>query len=139
MGLELSQLHNLRTTPLAAIPIGHLPAPVAVHIGCPLAIAYLSCQSLLHILKAHPDIELMEMLCLPEMVKNGLWVADGKRTAAVIYVHPETGRQYKSAIKAAGEGYETYLGTFHRIKRRQRETILRRGEVLVRGSAGGPL
>lgn len=137
MGLELSQLYNLRATPLAAISIGYLPNEVALHIKCPLAIAYLSSHSLNHILDAHPDVTMLDMLCLPEMVRHGLWIADGKKTAAVIYVHPETGVQYKGAIKSAGGGYESYICTFHRLKRRQRDSLLRRGPVLVRGVAGG--
>ncbi|TIR25112.1 MAG: hypothetical protein E5X34_10510 [Mesorhizobium sp.] len=131
MGLELSQLHNLLLTPLAAISIGHLPPAVSAYLKCPLGIAYLSSFSLTHILRKHPDVSMMDMLCLPAMIKSGLWVADKRGCACVFYVHPETAKQYKSAIKAAGGGYETYISTFHRCNDRQRQSIVSRGGILV--------
>lgn len=131
MGLELSQLHNLLANRQAAIQIEYLPAPVAKYLGCPLGIAYLSSISLHHILKEHPDVQLLDMLCLPMMVKHGQWVADRPGSACVLYRHPETGLGYKSALKATAGGYETYLSTFHRCEGKQRKSILKRGELLT--------
>lgn len=96
-----------------------------------MGIAYLSCSSLHHILQKHPDIRMLDMLCLPQMIKHGKWIGDRAKEACVIYDHPETGTRYKSAIKAVGEGYETYLSTFHRLDERQHKSILKRGNVIA--------
>lgn len=74
---------------------------------------------------------MFDMLCLPEMIQQGLWIGEKDRSACVLHFHPETGRQYKGAIKAAAEGYETYITAFHRVKARQRKSILKRGAILT--------
>ncbi len=101
-----------------------------------MGIAYLSCKSLHHILTDHPDITMFDLLCLPEMIKRGLWIADRKKSACVIYKHSEGGLRYKSALKVVGDGYETYISTFHRVvDERQLKSIMKRGRVLAgRGS-----
>jgi hypothetical protein len=105
MGLELSQLHNLLASRRGNIHVEYLPDHVARHLGAPLGIAYLSSESLKHILKKHPDVTLIDMLCLPLMIRIGTWVEDRPKSACVIFDHPENGRRYKAAIKSAGEGY----------------------------------
>ncbi|MER9941459.1 hypothetical protein NKJ70_05840 [Mesorhizobium sp. M0092] len=96
-----------------------------------MGIAYLSCASLRHILADHPDVKMLDMLCLPHMIKHGRWIGDRAKEACVVYDHPETSTRYKSAIKAVGEGYETYLTTFHRLNDRQLKSILKRGKEIV--------
>lgn len=130
MGLELSQLDNLRCRGRGAVQVADLPRAVAEYIGCQLGFAYISGESIRHILKKHPDVELVDMVCLPDMVRRGLWVEEPGRTACVLYDHPIRGLRFKAAIKAAGDGFETYIGTFHRVAPRQTRSVLRRGRVL---------
>jgi len=130
VSLELSQLYRLQLNPIGTVQVAHLPEEVATYLGCPLGIAYLSSKSLLHILKDHPDIALMDLLCLPMMIREGTWIGDRRNSACVVYAHPETGRAYKSALKATAGGYETYISTFHKCGDRQRASLLKRGTIL---------
>ncbi|MEC5290692.1 hypothetical protein VSX64_07395 [Aurantimonas sp. C2-6-R+9] len=130
MYLELQQMEALYIRGTGTIAIGHLPIKVAQHLGAPLQIAYLSGESVRHIIDLHPDISLIDMLCLPLMIQDGLWVADKISAAACVYRHPENGNQYKAAVKATAEGFETYISTFHRCADRQLQGILKRGPVL---------
>lgn len=130
MYFELQQMEALHIRGTGTIAIGHLPIKVAQHLGAPLQIAYISGESLRHILNIHPDISLIDMLCLPLMMQDGLWIADRKSAAVCVYTHPENGARYKAAIKSTASGFETYVSTFHRCAPRQLEGILKRGPIL---------
>ena len=129
--LDLTQLEGLLEPPDKSVPVGYMPASPSAYLGCSLGIAYLSSTSLRHILKDHPDITLIDLLCLPMMVRDGLWVADRKpKNAVVVYDHPDTKKRYKVAIKVTADGFEPYVSTFHRFGDRQLEALLERGTIL---------
>lgn len=126
MSLELSQLDNLRNNPKGSVNVCYLPPAVSLYLNCPLSIAYISSLSLNHILEKHPDIKLIDMLCLPWMIQYGIWLPDKEKSACVLYLNPDTGKRFKSAIKSAGDGYETYITTFHQCKTSQWNSLLGR-------------
>ncbi|MDE2105768.1 MAG: hypothetical protein KGL39_51565 [Patescibacteria group bacterium] len=115
--------------------IGYLPKAVAEHLNCPLGIAYLSAASLRHILDRHQGTRtledaLLEMLCLPAMVKNALWIADRRGEACMSYFDPASQHRFKGAAKAVAPGYEVYVTSFHVANPKQIKSLLRRGPVL---------
>ena len=112
-----------------AIAFGHLPEQVAEHIGSRLGIVYISYDSLLHIMEKH-KILMLEMLCLPDMMSNGLWIGERANQACVVYSDPNSGKRFIGAVKVAAQGYEVYLKTFHICRKRQTASLLRRGRVL---------
>lgn len=130
MALELSQLHRLLATPVGSIEAGKLPKPVAQHFGCDLGIAYLSSRSLKHILDEHKDIQLLDILHMPNMILNGLWVADRPNAACVVYSLPGSEIHYASGLKVVGGGFEPYMCSFYRIGTRQIAAKRRRGVIL---------
>jgi hypothetical protein len=136
MSLELSQLYRLLNGPhRGSIELGYLPQTVADYLKSPLGIAYLSAESLKHILDKHQkdkplEAALLEMLCLPAMIKNALWIGEPARTACMTYLDPGSGKQFKGAVKSAAMGYEIYLSTFHLCGPRQAAALLKRGPIL---------
>jgi hypothetical protein len=130
MSLELSQLHRLLSTPSGSVPVGSLPDAVCARFGCRLGIVYLSSSSLKHILAKHPDVSLMDMLHLPNMVQKGLWIADRPNSACVLYQLPESESRFASALKVTGDGFEPYVSSFYRVKKSQFRTKRTRGEIL---------
>lgn len=70
------------------------------------------------------------MLCLPVMIRNGLWIAETNGRACVVYSDQNTNKRYISAIKVAAKGYEVYLTTFHLCRPRQTASLLKRGTIL---------
>ena len=133
MALELSQLHFLKSSAdrHASIEIGYMPPEVAIHFGCGLGIVYLSAYSLNHILDEHGDhLSMLDLLHLPYMIQHGLWVADRPNCACVLYQVPDSSSRYAGAMKVAAGGYEPYITTFHRARRRQTIAKMRRGHVL---------
>lgn len=130
MGLELSQLYSLLLTTDGTIQFEHLPPRVADHLGSSLRIVYLSSRSFRHILEAHKGISEFDVLLLPLMIRDGLWIADHPHKACVFYRHPETDKLYKGAVKVVGSGYEVYVCSFYRCNERQIATARRRGTVL---------
>jgi len=132
MALELSQLYFLRSNrdPYASIEVGYLPQEVAAHFGCGLGIAYLSSRSLNHILDDHADINIVDLLHLPDLIQRGLWVADRANSACILYQPSGGFMRYASALKVAAGGFEPYITTFHRARERQTKAKLKRGRVL---------
>ncbi len=137
MSLELSQLDNLRNNPKGNVNVCHLPLPVSHYLGCPTSIAYISGVSLQHILEKHPDITLIDMLCLPWMIRDGIWLPNNGNSACVLYENRDNGKRFKGAIKSAGGGYETYITTFHQCKPSQWNSLLRRYDPICRMGSGG--
>jgi len=132
MPLELSQLHSVRQNSIGSVIAGYLPGVVAKHFGCHLGIAYLSRRSLEHILANHKDIQLLDILQMPEMIRSGLWIADKPNSACVIYTPPDRDGMfhYASGLKVTGGGFEPYMSSFYRIGRRQIDAKRRRGIIL---------
>ncbi len=118
--------------------MGHLPQSVTTFISAALPYVYLSNYSLTHILEKHGDVSRFDLLCIPMMLSDGLWVGqkdrlgpDGKpNSACVSFVHPETAVRYAGSVKSAAGGFEVYLNTFHRTKPRQTRSTLKRGPIL---------
>ncbi|RNJ44346.1 hypothetical protein B5V01_30255 [Mesorhizobium erdmanii] len=134
--LDLTQLEGLLEPPDRTVAVGYMPASSAAHLGCSLGIAYLSSTSLRHILQDHPDITLIDLVCLTSMLHDGLWIADRPKHAVVVYNPPETDKRYKAAIKVTAGGFEPYVCTFHRFGDRQLESLLKRGRILWEGCGG---
>ena len=131
MALELSQLHRLLQNPVGSTVAGVLPASVAQHFGCTLGIAYLSSKSRKHIVTDHADIQLLDVLHMPDMISNGLWIADRPNSACVVYSPPDTTNlHYASGLKVVGGGFEPYMCSFYRIGTRQITAKRRRGLIL---------
>jgi hypothetical protein len=114
---------------MGTVALGHLPISVQKHVNAKLGIVYLSSQSLSHIREKH-KVELMDMLCLPDMISSGLWIGEAHGRACVVYSDPNTQRRYISAIKVANQGYEVFLTTFHLCRQRQTASLLKRGAIL---------
>lgn len=131
MAFELYQLHLLMNNPEGTLAVGPLPNEVASHFGCRIGIAQLSHRSLHHILDDHSDIDLLTLLCMPEMIRKGLWIADRPNGACVVYQPPDQWELfYASGLKVVGDGFEPYMGSFYRIGKRQIAAKRKRGVVL---------
>jgi hypothetical protein len=131
MAFDFYQLHVLRDTANGNTPVAAIPREVSDYLGCKQTLAYFSSQSLRHALEEHSDLDLMEFLCMPDMVRHGLWITDRKvRNKAVVIYHVPEARRYISALKVTGEGFEPYMCSFYRLRDRDYRAKLRRGDVL---------
>jgi hypothetical protein len=100
--------------------VAPIPAAVSRHLGCRQTMAYLSSDSIRHIFRKHPDLDMFELLHMPDMVRHGLWLTDYEkpRVAIVIYQPPDTSPRYASALKVTGSGFEPYMSSFYRLRDR---------------------
>ena len=130
MPLELSQLYGLLDNKKASIHVGHLPAEVQEHLGSQTNLVHLSSPSLIHMMAEHKDLTLFDFLAIPEMIAKGLWIADRASACCISYLSAHDGKHYKGAVKAAAEGCEHYISTFHRMGPRQTKALLKRGPEL---------
>lgn len=132
MAFELFQLHVLKNTPNGNTPVGVIPSQVSTYLGCNQTMAYFSSVSIRHVLAKHPDLDMLELLHMPNMVERGLWMTDkNKRNmAVVIYQPPDTSPRYISALKVTGEGFEPYMCSFYRLRDRDYQAKLKRGTIL---------
>lgn len=48
-----------------------MPAEVGSHFRCGIGIVYLSAYSLNHILEEHTDVQMLDLLLLPTMLRAG--------------------------------------------------------------------
>jgi hypothetical protein len=130
MPLELSMLHRLVNKTENAILVGHLPQETWLHMAAVHGMIHFSSDSINHIRSKHPDIELIDMLIIPEMISNGLWIGDRKHNCCISYICPISGSRFIGAVKSADRGKEHFLTTFHKGGKRQTKSLLRRGPKL---------
>jgi len=133
MTIELGHLNDLKTGRVRVLQIGPVPTETHGHLRTTLGIVHLSTASINHILEEHPDINILDLLVIPFLVRDGLWIADRPGACCISYVHPEdAAKRYISAVKSVADGHELYLTTFHRAGRRQTKSLLKRGPILRR-------
>ena len=130
MPLELSQLNGLLANRQQSVHVGHLPIETRVHMGASHDMVHLSSYSLKHILKKHDDLELFDLLIIPKLLENGLWIGDRPNACCISYLDSFKGIRYIAAIKAADNGKEHYLTTFHKSHKRQTSALVKRGPTL---------
>lgn len=132
MAFELYQLHVLLKAKDGNTAVAPIPSIVSAYLGCRQPMAYLSSSSIRHILEKHPDIDMYELLHMPDMIRFGLWLADDKNpnVALVIYQPADAAPRYISALKVTGDGFEPYMSSFYRLRDRDYRAKLRRGKVL---------
>lgn len=132
MAFDLFQLYTLRNSPDANTPVGSIPYEVSDYLGCRQSLVYFSSRSIRHAFKEHPDLDIFEILHMPDMIARGRWVSDRKKPhyAVVIYFVPDSPRKYMSALKVTGGGYEPYMASFYRTRDSDIRRVMRRGDVL---------
>jgi hypothetical protein len=132
MAFELYQLHVLMKAKEGNTEVAPIPSAVSRHLGCHQTMAYLSSDSIRHIFRKHPDLDMFELLHMPDMVRHGLWLTDYEKPhmAIVVYQPPDTSPRYASALKVTGSGFEPYMSSFYRLRDRDYRAKLKRGDVL---------
>jgi hypothetical protein len=132
MALTLEDLMALQNRERDPIVVGQIPFAVANKLGLRNHNIYLSGASLEHILHAHSDISMIDLLHLPFAVTRGLLVREKAKQNVIVasYLDQETGRRFFSAMKIAQAGTEIWISSFYRSKARQTKRLLSRGEVL---------
>jgi hypothetical protein len=95
---------------------------------------YLSFDSLAHIAKEHPDVTDFDLLHIPLAIRFGLIVREiSAPDRLMISYLPKGGtRRYKCVLKAAAGTTEVWVLTFHKMRQRQTQAMLRRGSILRR-------
>lgn len=73
---------------------------------------------------------MFDMLHLPNMLQDGLWVADRPNAACVLYQVSGAEVRYGAALKVTADGFEPYISSFYRVKKSQFRTKAARGDVL---------
>ncbi len=131
MAFELYQLHVLLQAKDGNTAVGPIPREVSAYLGCRQTMAYLSSRSIRHVFDEHPDLDMLELLHMPDMVRNGLWLTDYKKRhmATVIYEPPDAPR-YMSALKVVGDGFEPFMCSFYRLRDKDLPRKMKRGDVL---------
>ena len=131
MAFELYQLHVLLQAKEGNTPVGPIPAVVAAYLDCRQPMAYLSSRSIRHVFEKHPDLDMLELLHMPDMVRNGLWLTDYKnRHIATVIYEPPGAPRYMSALKVVGDGFEPFMCSFYRLRDKDMARKLKRGDVL---------
>ena len=132
MALTLEDLMALQNGERDPVVVGQIPYDVAIKISLRNHNIYLSGNSLQHILHAHSDISMIDLLHLPFAVSRGLLVREKAKQNVIIasYLDRETGRRFISALKIAQAGTEIWVSSFYRSKIRQTKRVVARGEIL---------
>jgi hypothetical protein len=133
MGIVITDLDKLARGHLDHLVVGELPYDVVRRLGWPGQIVYLSRVSYDHIRQTHPDVTRTDLTMASLALSNGLLIHDANRPThiSICYQHPEKVEvRYIMAVKRASKGPDIWMTTFHRSKRRQTISALRRGTVL---------
>ena len=78
---------------------------------------------------SHPDIGLDDYRRLPDMVSNGLVIAQGDNK--LVFVR-QGKKLYKAVVKSTAKGDALYVSTLYRVQPREIERDLKRGGKVVR-------
>lgn len=127
---ELGTLNNLLTSRNHAVLVGHLPEETYEHMHVKHNMIHFSNSSLMHILSKHKDIQLVDLLIIPRMLSDGLWIGDRNKSCCISYYSPEKRRHFIGAVKSAKDGSEHYFTTFHKAGKRQLKSKINRGKIL---------
>ena len=131
MGVTLEQIAAIRNGEIDCIEVGQIPHEIAQRCGIKNPIVYLSRASLDHIREGHPSITDFELLLISEALRVASIVKDVSKPYFFLCLrHPETDEFFKLALKIAKGDADTWVRTFHRIKKRQVASIARRGTLL---------
>ena len=128
MAISLADLVPLKQNPDASILVGWLPKSIEAHFGWKARRVYIKGERLAHILN-HPDMTEIEVLLIPNALAYGLLLQERDRPERLIacYQHPEDeSKRYKAAVKVMDNGFEIWISTFHRTRRKQTKTLLAR-------------
>lgn len=132
MPFDLFQLYTLKNSPDANTPVGAIPQEVSAYLGCKQSLAYFTSRSIRHVFEEHPDLDMFELLHMPDMIARGRWLTDHRKRhyAVIIYFVPDSPLKYMSALKVTGEGFEPYMSSFYRTRDKDIRRVMKRGDVL---------
>ena len=131
MSLDLDDIAQLLAGSIAVMPVGRLIKQARGHMSNEATAILLSSQTVRHILSSHGDhLSPSDLVVIPQVIQQGLWLADRDRACRISYQEHDTGRHFVLAIKATATRRELFVATFHRSNRKQFERLLRRGNVL---------
>ena len=131
MEIDISELRSLRAGHRGDLQVGVLPFEVRKYLRISRDRVVLSTQSIRHILTGHGDhISVDNLLLLPSILEQGMWIADRPLAFAVVWQAGENDPRYKVALKTTADHSRTYVRSFHRMKARQTRSVLRRGDLV---------
>lgn len=92
---------------------------------------YLSRESLAHIRKEHPNDIISDFLILPDAIAKGMILRDMSRPNHLVVCYEKAeGVRYVAVLKATLRGDAIYVQTFHRGRRRQTRSLMRRARLI---------
>lgn len=112
------------------LQVGTVPYEVRKYLGCSRDTAFLSSESIKHIMLRHGDHICNEHLrLLPQILFQGLWLGDERTTHAIVTCQVSEIR-YKAVVKVTRDRSRTYVKTLHRLAKRQTRSLMNRAKVL---------
>ena len=94
----------------------------------------LSRESYLHIMSEHPEMTDREFELLPHAIRDGLVIqhTDAQKKASICYQSPESDQRYMAALHGTAKGDSIYCATFHRARKGNTKSKIRRGKIIRR-------
>ena len=94
----------------------------------------LSRESYAHIKSHHPEITYREFELLPDAIRNGLVIREGgsSKKVSICYQSPESDQRYTAALKSTAKGDDIYCTTFHRARKGNTKSKIKRGKIIRR-------
>ena len=130
--LELSEIAALREGRRDPILVGEFPLVVQDALKLKVNSVYISLASLKHIERRHTDVTDFDLLLLPVVLRNGLYLQEKTKRNIIIssYHDSISGRRFVAVSKIAANKFEIYVSSFYRTKPRQTRRFLERCEII---------
>jgi len=127
----LEDINNLRHGLKANHQVATLHESIQRQLSWKSPIVYLSAQSLAHINTNHPDISDIDLLLLPKIISDGLLVQEIKKPNILLAcLQLDEERRLITSLKRADNGFDIWISSLYRMRRRQTLSILRRGRII---------
>jgi hypothetical protein len=131
MTLELSRVLVLRKGWSRLESVGPLHNKGVAYLNSRTSVVNISHEGILHI-DEHGGFTDFEIITIPFGLMNCLFIGDLQEPNRLIisYLYPDNNTRYKTVVKSANNGAELWVCTFHRMRKRQTKTLLKRGPII---------
>lgn len=127
----LEDLVRLLAGEVDTVPVCALPEAMANAIGAKTQFVYLSSQTVHKQRQCHSDLAALDYLMLPNHMSDGLVLLESQQRLRLHFCYERAeGQRYIATVKATKDGRRMYVVRYHKARRKQTKSLLKRCEVL---------
>lgn len=136
MALDLIRLRDLREGTIVHADVGELAAEACQYLQSYTKLVRLHFMALHKIERKRHGATDSDFMTMDFGLRHGLMATDQKNPKEIVisYVLPDSATRWKIGVRSCADGLELWITTFHRMRKRQTRSLLKRGVIIKRHS-----